>query len=286
MTSRREALKHLAGLSALATLAPSALSAAASAHAAGTSALVRVSGLGLFTVRDEMQKSVEATLAHVAKIGYKEVEFAGYFNKTPKEIAAILKANGLTSPSVHVPLDMLRGKMNEVIEAATTIGHKWIVCPWIGEDDRKSADDWRKVAGDVNKAAEAAKKAGLLTAYHNHDFEFKPLPGTNGMSILLAEFDPKLVNLEMDLYWMTKAGQDPIAFFKKYPGRVPLVHVKDMAKDGSFANVGTGSIDFARIFAHASQAGIKHYYVENDMPKDVFADITTSYKALSKLPAR
>jgi sugar phosphate isomerase/epimerase len=187
---------------------------------------------------------------------------------------------------VHVPLDDLRGKLTEVLDTASAIGHKWIVCPYIGDADRKNADDWRKVAADCNKAAAAAKKRGIGFAYHNHDFEFVPMAGTTGMSILLAEFDAKLVNLEMDLYWMTKAKQDPLEFFKKYPGRVPLVHVKDMAPDGSFADVGTGSINFSRIFAHASQAGIKHYYVENDQPKDVFPNITTSYKALRKLQAR
>ncbi|MEO7966704.1 MAG: sugar phosphate isomerase/epimerase, partial [Gemmatimonadaceae bacterium] len=243
-------------------------------------------GLGLYTVRAEMEKSVEATLARIAKIGYREVEFAGYFGKSPAEIAAILKTNGLTSPSVHVPLADLRTKLDQALDAAATIGHKYIVCPYLDESERGAADNWRRVAADNNKAAEAAKKRGMEFAYHNHAFEFEPLTGTTGMSILLAEFDPKLVKFEMDLYWMTKAKQDPVAFFEKYPGRVPLVHVKDMATDGSFADVGTGTIDFARIFVHASQAGIKHYYVENDQPTDVFANITTSYAALRKLQAR
>jgi sugar phosphate isomerase/epimerase len=287
--SRRDAIKQLAGLSALATLAPASASAAAlrsdTKSSDDSATLVPVAGLGLYTVRSEMQKSVEATLARIAKIGYREVEFAGYFGKTPKEIAAILKANGLTSPSVHVPLNDLRTKLDESLDAAATIGHKYIVCPYVDDSERGAAENYRRIAADNNKAAEAAQKRGLLFAYHNHAFEFDPIAGTTGMSILLAEFDPKLVKFEMDLYWMAKAKQDPIAFFKKYPGRVHLAHVKDMATDGSFADVGTGTINFHRIFAHAREAGIKHFYVENDQPKDVFPSITTSYAALRKLRA-
>ena len=302
MDSRRDAIKKLAGLVALTTVAsPSCAQPKADAandstpldSASGAdvadgddAALISVAGLGLYTVRSEMEKSVEATLERVAKIGYKEVEFAGYFGKRPTELAAILKSNGLTSPSAHVPLAEIRGKWNETMETATTIGHKYLVCPWVDEADRGAADDWRQIAADLNKAAEVASSSGFQMAYHNHDFEFAPIAGTNAYSILLAELDPKLVQIELDLYWATKAGQDPVALFKAHPGRFPLVHVKDMAKDGSFAEVGTGTIDFRRIFAQARLAGIKHYFVEHDQPADVFQSITQSYRALRRIPAR
>lgn len=301
--SRRDAIKKLAGLVALtAVAAPSCAQPRADAASDSTArdstsdadvgeggdeaALVSVAGLGLYTVRSEMEKSVEATLERVARIGYKEVEFAGYFGKSPGEIAAILKSNGLTSPSVHVPLADIRGKLNEVMEAATTIGHRYLVCPWVGEEERGAADDWRRIAAELNKAAEAASRGGFLMAYHNHDFEFAPIAGTNAYSILLAELDPRLVQIELDLYWATKAGQDPVALFKANPGRFPMVHVKDMARDGSFAEVGAGTIDFRRIFAQARLAGIRHYYVEHDQPKDVFQSITQSYRGLRRIPAR
>ena len=302
MDSRRDAIKKLAGLVALTTVAsPSCAQSktdaakdstlpdsASGADVAGEddAALISVAGLGLYTVRSEMEKSVEATLERVAKIGYKEVEFAGYFGKSPTELAAILKSNGLTSPSVHVPLADIRGKWNETMEAATAIGHKYLVCPWVDEADRGAADDWRQIAADLNKAAEVASRSGFRMAYHNHDFEFAPIAGTNAYSILLAELDPKLVQIELDLYWATKAGQDPVALFKAHPGRFPLVHVKDMAKDGSFAEVGSGTIDFRRIFAQARLAGIRHFFVEHDQPADVFASITQSYRGLRRIPAR
>ena len=300
MHSRRDAIKKLAGLVALTTAAgpscaqpaPDASSDAApgdsgtnAAAGADDTALISVAGLGLYTVRAEMEKSVEATLARVAKIGYKEVEFAGYFGKSPSEIAAILKANGLTAPSVHVPLADIRTKWEETLDVASTIGHKFLVCPWVDEAERGGADNWRQIAADLNKAGEVASKAGYQLAYHNHDFEFAPIAGTNAYSILLAEADPKLVKMELDLYWAAKAEQDPLALFKAYPGRFPLVHVKDMAKDGGFAEVGAGSIDFRRIFARARQAGIRHYFVEQDQSNDPLASITQSYRALRRIPA-
>lgn len=306
MHSRRDALKKLAGLVALTAVAgPSCAQPAPDASAdsalgdagaeAGTetateasaadAALISVAGLGLYTVRSEMEKSVEATLARVAKVGYKEVEFAGYFGKRPAEIAAILKSNGLTAPSVHVPLPEIRAKWDETLDAASTIGHKFLVCPWVAEEERGAADNWRQIAADLNKAGESASKAGFQLAYHNHDFEFAPIAGTNAYSILLAEADPKLVKMELDLYWAAKSEQDPLALFKAYPGRFPLVHVKDMAKDGSFTEVGAGSIDFRRIFARARQAGIRHYFVEQDQSNDPFASITKSYRALRRIPA-
>jgi sugar phosphate isomerase/epimerase len=242
-------------------------------------------GLQLYSVRDEMKRDVAATLARVARIGYKEVEFAGYFDRSPTDIRALLDADGLTSPSSHVALAMLKSDTPAVIAAAKVIGHEYIVVPSIDAEMRKSLDDWRGIARTLNVIGAAMAAAGLRLGYHNHDFEFDLIDGQKPYDVLLAETNPALVTLEMDLYWATKAGQDPVAYFAKYPGRFRLVHVKDSKgpPNHEMTEVGAGSIDWKRIFAHRTEAGIQHYIVEHDNPKDPWASIEASYRYLSAL---
>jgi len=276
MTDRRNAIKQMAGAVAVGSMS-SLRDLVAPPRA------VPRCGVQLYTLRTEMQKNVDATLERVARIGYKEVEFAGYFGKSPAQIAARLKSAGLTAPSAHVGLADIRDKWSQTLDVASAIGHRYLVCAYLTEDQRGDAETYRQLAAEFNVAAQAAKARGISFAYHNHDFEFTPLAGTNGYDVLLAETDKALVHFEMDLYWTAKAGKNALDFFAAYPGRFPLVHVKDMKGDGSMTEVGSGTIRFARIFAKAKQAGIKHYYVEHDQPKDAFASITTSYKALAAM---
>ena len=272
---------------AAAGLAAAALPGSAEALAAGVrrSGLVAPQPIGvqLYTVRDLMQKSVENTLRQVAAIGYREVEFAGLFDKSPKTVAKWLTENKLTSPSSHVPLDRLKSNLQGVVDECQTLGNQYIVCPFIDESIRKSADDWRKIAADLNRIGESVNRVGLRFAYHNHDFEFKPFGNENGYDILLTQCDPKLVKMEMDLFWTTKGGKDPLAYFAKWPGRFPLVHVKDMSGSGAMVNVGEGKIDWNRIFAKRREAGIEHFFVEHDQPKAPLDDIKVSYTYLARL---
>ena len=297
------------GTSVAATLAAAAKPAwaADTAHLAGRSpvahAIDRV-GLQLYTVRDAMKTDVEGTIAKVAATGYKEVEFAGYFDHSPKAIRAMLDQNGLVSPSCHVSYHFVEKHWDDTIEAAKIVGHSYIICPWIDEKQRAQAGGWKRAADLFNKAGEASKKAGIQFGYHNHSFEFDPAESLGGKlpyDFLLAETDPKLVAMEMDLCWISVAGKDPLAYFDKYPGRFPLVHVKDWVKDassptayqgamgqsvkfgGRMADVGLGSIDWKNLFAHSEKAGIQHYFVENDYPKSAFDDIKVSYDYLHAL---
>ena len=254
-------------------------------------------GVQLYTVRDLMKDDFEGTIAKVAQIGYKEVEFAGYFGRTPQQVRALLEKDGLTAPSTHVQYDELDEKFPKVIEDSKTIGLKYIVCPWIPEEARKSPDIWKQAAEKFNKCGEQTKNAGMQFAYHNHWFEFLPTNGVLPYDELLKDCDAKLVKMEMDLCWITTAGGDPVKYFEKYPGRFPLVHVKDVKKlphvsQGGAQNfgdtvdlteVGSGIIDWKRIFAKSDVAGIKHYIVEHDHPKQPLESIKTSYEYLSKL---
>ncbi len=240
-------------------------------------------GLQLYTVRHQMEKDVEGTIARVAATGYREVEFAGYFGKSPRDVRALLDHHGLSSPSSHVSL--APDQWRAALDAAPVVGHRYLVIAWIPAEERHTLDDYKRWAERLNRAATEAKAAGLQLAYHNHDFEFVPLDGKLPYDVLLTETDPKLVQLEMDLYWIVKGGQDPLAYFARWPGRFPMVHVKDSAgpPDHKMAAVGAGKIDFRKIFVQSDQAGIRHYFVEHDNPDDPFASIRASYDYLQRL---
>ncbi len=269
-------------------LALGATAAAATAIAPrfASAAQVKTIGLQLYTLRDAMAKDVEGTLDQVAKIGYKEVEFAGYFDRTPAQIKAKLKALGLKSPSTHTQLMQLKNSWQATLDTAAAIGHTWVVLAWLSPQERGGLDDYKALADLLNTSGEAARKHGLRLAYHNHDFEFVPTDGGVPFEAMLERADPKLVEFELDLYWATKAGRDPVELFTKHPGRFPLVHVKDMDSTpaSGITEVGHGKIDFKRIFAKSKTAGIKHYFVEQDVtPGSPFDSIKFSYDYVKAL---
>ncbi len=248
-------------------------------------AKVKKIGLQLYTVRNEMEKDFEGTLARVAEIGYDEVEFAGYFNKTPQEVKQLLKKNRLKSPSSHVSLEQMEKDLAKEIATAKILGQKYLVCPFLADNRRRTIDDYKKLAELFNKFGADCRKAGLQFAYHNHAFEFEAKDGQMPFDVLLQNTDPKLVQMELDLYWTVKAKQDPVAYFNKYPGRFALVHVKDMDKtpQQNFAEVGTGSMDFKTIFQASKKGGIKHYIVEQDRtPGNPFDSIKISHDYLTR----
>jgi sugar phosphate isomerase/epimerase len=257
---------------------------------AATGHRIQKIGLELYTVRDALNKDFEGTIARVAKVGYKEVELAQFFahlpefNPPPKRAREILDANGLVAPASHIPYSAISAEnLPRVIEASKILGHSYIVNPSIDREVLKQPDGWKRAAEAFNKAGEETQKAGIKFGYHNHVEEFKPLPdGKLPYDILLAETDPKLVIMEMDLGWAHEAGADPIKYFEKYPGRFQLVHVKDF-KNGTMVDVGKGEIDWKAIFAKSGVGGIKHYFVEFDDPADPFATIQDCYSYLDKL---
>lgn len=256
-----------------------------------------VPGIQLYTLRDQLPGHVEEVLAKVASAGYKEVEVFGYSRENgfwglkPEELKKLLDKYHLTTPSGHYGLDQLlnEGKFDDIDEAARVgkiLGHQFITIPAISGRFRKSVEDFKNVAAKLNEAGARVKKAGLKLAYHNHDFEFKAIDGITLYEILLKETDPKLVDFEMDLYWMIKGEQNPLTWFANHPGRFKLFHVKDMDPNDPKLNteVGTGKVPFKEIFAKADQAGIKHYLVEQENFKiDPFQSISTSIANLNKL---
>lgn len=285
------------------SVAAAALYAARPSWAAETTHEIKRVGLQLYTVRGVLKTDFDRTIARVAATGYKEVEFAeDYGGHSPKDLRALLDKDGLAAPSAHIRYDLIENKWSETLDAGHVIGYRYIVCPWI-DAKMRTAEGWKRVVELFNKAGEASEKAGIQFCYHNHSFEFSPVEGLGGKTAyeyLLTETDPKLVKMEMDLCWISVAGQDPVSYFHKYPGRFPMVHVKDYVNDpnatssyagatgsvvfkGRLADVGKGQIDWKRIFGHSETAGIKHYFVENDDAKNPFEDIKISYDYLAAL---
>lgn len=246
------------------------------------SAQERMGGLALYTVRDAMGEDAKATLKAVAEAGYKNIEAAGYadgkfYNMSPEEFKSVLNDLDLTPVSTHqgtVTLENAEAMMADVKAA----GFEYFVIPVppmglfkFNPENRTmgmtgGVENLAKILTDLGKKAQ---QAGLKLLYHNHDFEFmKNEDGVIPIDYLLENTDPEIVNFQMDLFWVTKAGADPLAYFDKYPGRFKIWHVKDMDKQGRFAPVGKGKIDFARVLAQKEVSGMKYYMVEQDMTFD------------------
>ena len=280
--NRRTLLKNLAG-----ALGGAVLLNNMSPHgrAEGRKKLSRI-GLQLYTVRRDLERDFEGTLRKVAALGITEVEFAGYFGQKAEQIKKLLKNLGLASPSAHIDTAALRGGLAKAIDDAKIIGHKYLVLGYLPEEERKSLDDYKKLVELLNKAGEECQKSDLQFAYHNHDFEFKTLENKIPYDLILAETDARNVKIELDLYWISKAGFDPLAYFEKYPKRFPLVHVKDMdaTPKKSFTEVGRGTVDFKKIFAKGGAAGIRHYFIEQDQtPAAPLKSVEISLKYLKEL---
>ena len=245
----------------------------------------RVSPIGvqLYSVRGAMQKDFAGSLAKVAAIGYREVELAGLFGHSPEDVRKILDQNGLTAISSHVEYKTLSTDLSKQLNIAKTLGQSFIVCPFLDEQYRNE-QGLKQVTATFNHIGDESKKAGLQFAYHSHNFEFKTTVGGKFFyDALLEQTNPDLVKMEMDLYWITDAGKDPLPYFDRYPGRFPLVHVKDRTRSGQMTEVGSGAIDWKRIFNESEKAGIQHYIVEHDEPKSPFESIKKSYTYLSNL---
>jgi sugar phosphate isomerase/epimerase len=281
--TRRAFLGHLAGAAGV------AVAWASEAHpmarpfpdTPGARRLERI-GIQLYTVRSVMAHDADRTLAALAAIGYTEVELAGLYGMQATTMRQLLDRHGLDAVSGHLSLTDMRRDWPRALADATTVGQHYIVCADIDQSEW-TADGFRRAADDLNRFAEAARQHGLQLAYHNHMYEFAPVSGIVPYEILLTRCDSRLVQMEVDIMWMTKAGGDPVSYFDRYPGRFPMVHVKDMTKAGVMVDVGRGSIDFRRIFAQSDRAGIKHYFVEHDDPPSPVADARVCYDYLRAL---
>ncbi|MBO0793174.1 MAG: sugar phosphate isomerase/epimerase, partial [Ktedonobacteraceae bacterium] len=222
-------------------------------------------GLQLYTVRDETARDFRQTLRSVAEIGYQGVEFAGYGSIPSKEMAALLSDLNLRAQSTHVGLDALEADLDAELNYCLDIGCSYLVLPYLGGEWR-SAENLLKLATRLNEIGRESQQRGITFAYHNHDFEFQQANGSYLLDLLLDATDPAYVKLELDTYWAAYAGADTIAYLRKRAGRVPLIHLKDMTAQRTFAEVGDGTLDISGFIKAAKEGGAEYFFVENDQP--------------------
>ncbi len=256
-----------------------------SAHAGVLTSMTSLERIGvqLYTVRNLLSNDYEGTIRMVADAGFDEVETVWDPERNPDDIRALFDEVGLVAPATHASINDLQDRLSDIIDAAKRIGHSYIVCPWLAADQR-TIEKYGEHVVLFNEVGAACKEEGIQFAYHNHEFEFEPTEsGVIPYDFILEETDPELVKMELDLYWIAYADRDSLEYFRRYPKRFPLCHVKDMGEDRSITDVGKGQIDFIRIFAESETAGLKHYIVEHDNPEDPFPSIQTSIAHLKSL---
>lgn len=318
MLNRRHFIQHSATLSVATMLLSSELFA--------KNKLIDKIGIQFFSLPKLLEKDFAGTLALLSKMGYKEVELygpypfsteaakkrwdtvtpslgfkgSGYFGHTANEVKDMLRQNGLTAPSIHTDLDTLQTRMDKLGEAAQLLGYEYVILPAIPDEIRKTLDDYKKIADAFNKIGEDAKKAGVKFAYHNHGYGLKEMNGQIPLNLILDGTDPSLVVFEMDIYWTTAGGADPVTLLEKYKNRYHLMHVKDMSKKVQFSGdggdskqwielfpymttAGNGVIDLKTILPKAKEYGVKHFIVEQDMVAQPEVALKKSFDFLDSL---
>ncbi|NGP43938.1 sugar phosphate isomerase/epimerase [Bacillaceae bacterium SIJ1] len=219
-------------------------------------------GLQLFTLREECAEDFVGTLEKVAALGYEGVEFAGYYGMSAADLKHELDRLNLTAISAHVPIPQLRDNLADTIAYQKAIGAKYIVCPYLSEEDRQK---YKELVPLFKEVAAACQKEGMTFGYHHHDFELEPYEGTDGLSYLLTHLSAEELIAEFDVYWLRKAGKSPVEWLRAHKGRTPLVHLKDMTQDGSFAALGEGDTDIQAILAEEKSSEVEWWIVEQDV---------------------
>lgn len=303
MSSRRDFLaRSAAALSAglfASGLAPKLRAAgsslAARADTRGRLAWPHPIGLQIYTVRREYAADPLRALEQVAAIGYRQVELIDMTAIPPATLNRYLRTAGLTAISGHFNFPKPGPEWDKSVEIAQALNLRYMVNSFV---TGQSVEGWKRMAETFNRAGEACHKAGMMFAFHNHIFEFVPVGGTTGYAILMANTDPNLVGAELDIFWAEYAKQNPLDLFRRYPGRFPMLHIKDRVRDLSgwnpaqfpaqgaepFAPVGEGAIAWRPIFAHTREAGAKYIFVEQDRAQgSPMAAARASYEYLHTL---
>lgn len=301
MATRREFLKNT-------SLAAAAMAVSPMAEVMAALKKENKLGIQLFSIPKMLSEDYMAGIKMLQELGYKELELygpypfsvekarkgweaagkmlgfsgSGYFGKSAQEVKKILADHGLSTPGTHTDLDTLEQNMGALGEASHTMGWKYVTLPAIPEDRRKTIDDYKHIADAFNKIGAEAKKQGIRFGYHNHGYGIKPVDGVRPLEIILKNTDPSLVFFEMDIFWTTCGGADPIELLTKYPNRYKMLHLKDMKEKKQFtgdgggmgdwmpmfslmASAGDGVLDLQGIVKKAKEVGVEHFFVEQDM---------------------
>lgn len=325
MPSRRVFLREIAGATAAAAVCSAGAGLGAQPQARRQPRVDRL-GVGLFTIPTMLERDFAGAMTALADIGYKEVELfgpytwsaavsqerwrvtaqslafkgSGYFGLTIPQVKRILDARGLTSPSMHTDLDSLQTRLEPMADAAHALGQRYVVLPSIPADLRKTLDDYRRMADTFNTIGRRAQGLGLRFAYHNHGYGLAAMEGQIPFEVLVEHTDPTLVFLQMDVYWTSAGGADPVAYLKRFAGRYRMLHIKDMTRRVRFAgdggnstqwielfpfvaDAGAGVLDLRAIVSEAQRSGVEHYFVERDQTPTPDETLRASFRYLSTL---
>lgn len=283
-------------------------------------------GLGLFTIPKLLDADFSGTMKLLAEIGYSEVEFfgpydfsapeaqtrwapiaeylgmqgSGFYGLSAEQVRAILDQNGLTAPSMHTDLLTLRQYMPRLAAAAHVVGATYVVLPSIPEELRRTIDDYKRIIDDFNEIGASAAAEGVRFAYHNHGYGLCEMDGVIPFNMILEQTDPALVDMQLDIYWNTAGGGDPIAYLRDYPGRFRLLHIKDMTQRFPVpddmnnpsawislfpyvSDAGDGVLDLAGIVSEGLKSGVQHFLVERDLAPNAQETLRKSYQCLAAL---
>ena len=293
MTKRRDFLKHGSYWAAGTMLLPMACGtksqkaeniAEESLEEVVSSTTNKSIGVQVYSVRDALQEDFAGSMARLSEIGYQYIEAYGLtldgklFGMDPAEYKKVVNDLGMELISSHSTY-FTPDQAEVVIESAQKAGLKYLIIPWLDPEYRT---DFRAIADNLNKVGELFKGSGIKFGYHNHDFEFEKKNGEVPFEIMLNETDPSLVTFEADLYWIVKAGADPMALINKYPGRFSAFHVKDANEQLDQTTVGTGIVDFETILSNRDKAGLAYYFVEDERTDDPFGNLKANFDYLNQ----
>ena len=238
----------------------------------------------LYTLRALLADDVPGTLQQVAAAGYESVELAGIPPMRAEVLRDQLGEAGLRPVASHESLERLRADLDDVLSRLSVLGCPRVIVPWLPADERATVDGARRLARELGGLAKAAEDRGLRLGYHNHAFEFEPLDGMSVWQVLLDEL-PASVDLELDVYWATFGGQDPVALIESTGDRVRLLHMKDMAAGAERGDVppGDGILDWGGILRAGTERSVEWYVLEEDNPKDAIAEIARGRRYLAEL---
>lgn len=288
--NRRELLKHLgsatglAAVGALTSCAGDSRGAPEDRPALVPSGPIGPLGLQLYTLRSWVESDLYGTLQQVAQMGYREVEFAGYFGLDARQVGRALGDAGLTSPSAMLSIDEAIQTWEDWVEMAVALGQRWLVVAWLPEEMRSDPDALALTAELFNRLGNEAFLRGVRLGYHTRDYDFQPMSdGRLPIDVLLEATDPATVDVELDVYWTLQAGGDPAAFLERWAGRVPLLHMTDRDADGRMLPVGYGEVDWAALFSQRLVAGVRHLFVDHEIAEDPWAASQESFNYLNSL---
>ena len=287
---------------------------------------IKAVGLQLFTIPQMVADDLNGTLQILASIGYREIEFFGpypfslpeiiegwkpiaaqlgisqnaFYGHSAKEVKKMLDGHRMKAPSVHIDINDLRKNLEPAIENFALLGVQYVAIPSLRTEEKKTLDDYKRLAEEFSQLGEKLSKQGMMFAYHNHGFEHAPISGQIPLDILLKNTDPNHVKFELDIFWMKAAGAEPIDYLKNYPGRFKLMHLKDASESVRFAgdggspdqwmalfpkitDPGAGIFDIRGIVSQAVRSGVEHFYVEHDLSKDPMLTLKRSFEFLSAI---